>query len=144
MRLDPAAYGKYRDMLFQPFLARIHGLLTHTLYLPPDLKFLVVTGGGNFPSQFLSLTFSQPDHFYLMECPEELTVERDFLSALIRSGKDEQDLVCLFDLAAHPLRPAFIGVLDVLINPGFDPVSSELVSQGDARDVRAPGSPDCN
>jgi hypothetical protein len=79
-----------------------------------------------------------------MECPEELTVERDLLSALIRSGKDEQDLVGLFDLTAHPLRPAFIGVLDVLINPGFDPVSSELVSQGDARDVRAPGSPDCN
>jgi hypothetical protein len=41
--------------------------------------------------------------------------------SLISFRKDEQDLVGLFDVAAHPLRPAFIGVLDVQINPGSTP-----------------------
>jgi len=51
---------------------------------------------------------------------------KTFLAGL---SKDQQNLLGLFDLGTHPFDPALFGVLHILVNPDFDSVSSELVSQ---------------
>jgi hypothetical protein len=84
MRSDTDALRRFRGMLFQPLRERYYGLITHVLYLPPDLKFNIVTGRGNFPPIFRSLLITEPDHFHVFEVPKELMPERDFGPAMIR------------------------------------------------------------
>src|ERR1700674_1180422 len=49
---------------------------------------------------------------------------------LVGFGKDQENLISLLNLGAHPLDRAIVGVVLVLIDPGLDPISSELVGQG--------------
>ena len=83
MRLNVDALRRFRGMMFQPLRERYYGLITHVLYLPPDLKLNIVTGRGDFPSIFRGLVITEPDHFHLFEFPKELMPERDFGPAMI-------------------------------------------------------------
>jgi hypothetical protein len=83
MRLDLAGLDKYQDMLFQPLQSRIYGLISHTLYLRPDLKFIIATGGGDFPSIFRPFLITDPSFFYLLDCPKGLMLEQKFVPAMI-------------------------------------------------------------
>jgi hypothetical protein len=83
MRLPMEALGKYKDMLFQPLRERIYGLISHILYLPPNLKFVIATGRGNFPTVFRKFLITDPNFLYLLDHPEELMVERKFVPAMI-------------------------------------------------------------
>lgn len=83
MCLNVDALRRFRGTMFQPLKQRQYGLITHVLYLPPNLKFNIVTGQGDFPPIFRSLLITKPDHFHLFECPKELMPERDYGSAMI-------------------------------------------------------------
>lgn len=83
MRLDIDALKRFRGTMFQPLKERQYGLITHVLYLPPDLKFNIVTGRGNFPPIFRPVLITESDHFHLFECPKKLMPERDYDPAMI-------------------------------------------------------------
>jgi hypothetical protein len=84
MRLSVEVLGPRGDMLYQPLKERIYGLITHVLYLPPDLKFLIVTGGGNLPLAFRGFLITEPSFFYLLDCPKNLARERELFPAMVK------------------------------------------------------------
>jgi hypothetical protein len=82
-RLQMDALGKYRDILFEPLKGRIHGLISHVLYLPPNLKFVVATGRGTLPHVFNPLLMTDPSYFYLLDNPKSVMIEPAFLRSII-------------------------------------------------------------
>jgi hypothetical protein len=82
-RLQMDALGKYQDLIFEPLKGRIHGLISHVLYLPPDLKFVIATGRGSLPDIFRPLLMTDPSFFYLLDNPKGLMIEPAFLRGII-------------------------------------------------------------
>ena len=84
VRLETAALGRYTDVLFQPFRSRTPDRLnSHILYLPPSLKFMIITGQGDFPAIFRGYVVSDPSFFLILEIRKQFIREGKYVPAMI-------------------------------------------------------------
>ena len=83
--LETGALGKYDNVLFRPFKTKSpEGHISHVLYLPGSLKFMIMTGRGTFPTAFQPFLVAEPDYFWLTPCPKELMHEVKYIPAMLR------------------------------------------------------------